>query len=41
MLLQAQGDLGGAEPLFREALQVSRETLGLLHPDTLNSINNL
>ena len=30
-----------AEPLFREALEVSREMLGNRHPITLTSINNL
>ena len=30
-----------AEPLYREALTASRETLGDRHPDTLGSINNL
>ena len=40
-LLQAQGDLAGAEPLFREALQARREVLGDRHPDTLASVNNL
>ena len=41
MLLQAQGDLAGAAPLYRETLQMSRETLGDRHPDTLISICNL
>jgi len=41
MLLKAQGDLAGAEPLFREALQARREVLGDGHPDTLTSANNL
>ena len=36
-----KGDLAAAEPLSREALEVSRETLGNRHPDTLISINNL
>jgi len=27
LLLQARGDLEGAEPLFREALQASREVI--------------
>ena len=35
------GKLGEAEPLFREALAASRETLGDRHPDTLTSINNM
>ena len=37
-LLKAQGDLNGAAPLLREALQVRRETLGDRHADTLISI---
>ena len=41
MLLQAKGDLDGAEGLLREALAARRETLGDRHPDTLTSINNL
>ncbi len=41
MLLRAQGDLAGAAPLLREALQVRRETLGNRHPNTLISIGNL
>ena len=40
-LLQDQGDLDGAAPLYREALQARRETLGDRHPDTLISIWNL
>mgnify|MGYP000882951896 FL=1 len=40
-LLKDQGKLDEAEPLFREALEVQRATLGDWHPDTLASINNL
>jgi len=40
-LLQDQGKLNEAEPLFREALEGRRRTLGDTHPSTLNSINNL
>ena len=40
-LLQDTGDLAGAELLYREALEASRETLGDRHPNTLSSINNL
>ena len=40
-LLQAQGDLTGAEVLLREALKACRETLGDRHIDTLTSISNL
>jgi tetratricopeptide (TPR) repeat protein len=39
--LQAQGKYDEAEPLYREAVKVSRETVGNRHPDTLTSINNL
>ena len=41
LLLQDQGKLGEAEPLYREALDGRRRTLGDSHPDTLTSINNL
>ena len=40
-LLYDQGDLEGAEVLYREALQAQREVLGDRHEDTLRSINNL
>ena len=40
-LLQRLGRLDEAEPLVREDLDASRETLGSQHPDTLVSINNL
>ena len=40
-MMEDKGDLAIAEPLCREALEVSRETLGNRHPDTLISINNL
>ena len=39
--LQTQGKYDEAEPLCREALEVSRETLGSRHLSTLRSINNL
>ena len=39
--LQAQGKYDEAEPLYRETLEVERETLGDRHPHTLISINNL
>jgi len=32
--------LNEAEPIYREALEVSRRTLGDTHPSTLTSINN-
>ena len=40
-LLQAMGRLDDAEPLFREALDAFRATLGDRHPHTLASINNM
>ena len=39
--LQAQGKWNEAGPLFREVLEVSRETLGSRHQNTLTSISNL
>jgi tetratricopeptide (TPR) repeat protein len=39
--LQDQGKYDKAEPLFREALEVDRETLGNRHPNTLAAISNL
>jgi len=33
--------LNEAEPLFREALEGRRRTLGATHPHTLSGINNL
>ena len=38
--LRVQGKYDEAEPLFREALGLTRATLGNRHPDTLASINN-
>ena len=40
-LLQDQGKLNEAEPLYREALEALRPTLGDTHPFTLISISNL
>jgi len=40
-LLQDQGKLDEAEPLFREALEAQRHTLGDTHPGTLLRIHNL
>ena len=39
--LQAQGMCDEAEPLYREALETDRRTLGSRHPNTLTAINNL
>jgi len=40
-LLQAQGDLAGARPLFERALAIREKVLGPEHPDTAASLNNL
>ena len=40
-ILQAQGKLSEAEPLYQRALAGREETLGPNHPDTLASVNNL
>ena len=40
-LLQDQGKLAEAEPLCREALATSRETLGKKHPSTVSFISNM
>jgi hypothetical protein len=40
-VLQGQGKLGEAEPLYREALDGRRRTLGDSHPDTLTSVRSL
>jgi hypothetical protein len=40
-LYQAQGRYGEAEPLYREALQVSCEVLGPRHPQTLSTQLNI
>ena len=37
-LLQDQGKLDEAEPLYREALAACRETLGDRHPSTLRAV---
>ena len=40
-LLEAAGKLGEAEPLYREAFEGRRETLGPTHPHTLTAMGNL
>ncbi len=40
-LLQEQGDLAAARPLFERALAISEKVLGPEHPDTANKLNNL
>ena len=39
--LHRAGNLAGAEPLYRQALEVRERTLGSEHPATLTSVNNL
>ena len=41
MALQSKGDLAGAEPLLRSALEIAERDLGPEHPDTAGSLNNL
>ena len=41
VLLSEKGDLDGAEPLYRRALEAREQKLGPEHPDTLTSMNNL
>ena len=40
-LLQTQGRLDDAEPLYRESLEIRRKALGPEHPDVGASLNNL
>jgi tetratricopeptide (TPR) repeat protein len=40
-LLEAQGDLAAARPLYERALAISERTLGLDHPDTATVRGNL
>jgi len=40
-LLLAMGKLEEARPLYEEALQARKETLGDRHPETLTSISNM
>ena len=41
LLLQAQGDLARARPLYERALSINEKALGPEHPDTATSLNNL
>jgi tetratricopeptide (TPR) repeat protein len=41
LLLEAQGKLAEAEPLYRRALEGREQQLGAHHPSTLTSVNNL
>ena len=38
---KAKGDIAGAEPLYREVLQVLRSTVGSRHPHALNAMQGL
>jgi hypothetical protein len=40
-VLQAQGDLAAARPLYERALAISEKVRGPEHPDTARSLNNL
>ena len=40
-LLKERGEYAAAEPLFRNALAITQENLGLAHPDTATAVNNL
>jgi len=39
--LESKGDMEGAEPLIRSALEIAEKNLGPNHPDTAGSLNNL
>ena len=41
LLMHDMGQLEEARPLYEEALQARRETLGDRHPSTLSSIKNM
>ena len=41
VLLQAQGDLAGARPLYERALAIYEKVLGPDHPRLATSLNNL
>jgi tetratricopeptide (TPR) repeat protein len=41
LALESKGDLNGAEPLFRSALEIAQKTLGPDHQDTAGTLNNL
>ena len=41
LLLQAQGELGAAQPLFERALAIYEKALGRDHPDTAAVGDNL
>jgi hypothetical protein len=40
-LLQEEGDLGAAQPLFERALAINEKVLGPDHPNTVRVRNNL
>ena len=41
VLFEYQGDLGKAEQMYREALEMRRKLLGERHPSIARSLNNL
>jgi hypothetical protein len=41
LLLQAQGDLASARPLYERALAICEKAPGPKHPDTARTLNNL
>jgi tetratricopeptide (TPR) repeat protein len=41
LLLQAEGELAAARPLYERALAIRERVLGPDHPDTASSLNNL
>ena len=40
-LLEAKGHYDGAEPMYREALEIQKKTLGDSHPHVATTLNNL
>jgi tetratricopeptide (TPR) repeat protein len=41
VVLKAKGDYAGAEPLFRQSLEIREKALGPNHPETADSLYNL
>ena len=41
LLYESMGEYARAESLFRQALEISKKTLGEAHPDYAHSLNNL
>jgi tetratricopeptide (TPR) repeat protein len=40
-VLHAQGDLAGAQPLYKRALEIAENALGPEHPNTAMALSNL